>query len=155
MVSCLVSLIVISLQDEMKATTTFLSLFAVAASSVVSAFTAAAPRQIQGHEHCARIQSTHLFIFGNAFKNDDSLGKPKSAGLTNGPKINEVTVNGKPIKAVAGQKVSQVMAAARVKMTYSCREGNCGTCELLINGRVEKACVAKLPQGKCTIQTYN
>ena len=93
-------------------------------------------------------------LFSNAFKNDDSLGKPQNAGLKKGPNVNEITVNGKPVKAVAGQKVSQVMAAARVKMTYSCRKGNCGTCELLMNGRVEKACNAKIPSGKCTIQTY-
>jgi hypothetical protein len=35
-----------------------------------------------------------------------------------GPNVSEVTVNGKPVKAVAGQKVSQVMAAARVKVNY-------------------------------------
>jgi len=101
------------------------------------------------------MQSTHLDLFGNAFQNDDSLGKPKNAGLTNGPKVSEVTVNGKPVKAVAGQKVSQVLAGARVKMTYSCQKGNCGTCEMLMNGRIEKACLAKIPQGKCSIQTYN
>ncbi|KAL7463175.1 hypothetical protein ACHAXS_003554 [Conticribra weissflogii] len=134
-----------------------------------------------------------------AFSNDESLGKPKNAGLKNGPKFSEVTVNGKPVKAVAGQKVSQVMNAARVKVTYSCRkgenlngsflfrkvlncsnsfrfilpikfllqsnltrdifsfsngfEGDCGTCELLMNGRVEKACTAVIPSGKCMIQT--
>ena len=65
----------------------------------------------------------------------------------------EVTVNGKPMNAKAGQKVSQVMKAAGVKMTYSCNKGNCGTCELFMNGRIEKACVAKIPSGKVTIQT--
>jgi|Transcript_13766 ferredoxin len=137
----------------MKATT-ILSLFAAAAvPSATTAFTAA-PTPIQRCQD-ARIQATQLNLFGNAFKNDDSLGKPQNAGLTNGPKINEVTINGKPVKAVAGQKVSKVMASARVKMTYSCQKGNCGTCEMLMNGRVEKACLAKIPQGKCTIQTYN
>lgn len=38
--------------------------------------------------------------------------------LSKGPNVSDVTVNGKPVKAVAGQKVSQVMAASRVKMTY-------------------------------------
>jgi len=70
-----------------------------------------------------------------------------------GPKFSEVTVNGIPVKAVAGQKVSQVMNTARVKVTYSCRKGDCGTCELFMNGRVEKACTALIPSGKCTIQT--
>ncbi|KAL9185389.1 hypothetical protein ACHAXT_003166 [Thalassiosira profunda] len=97
---------------------------------------------------------SQLHIFGNAFANDDSLGKRDNPGLKKGPKVAEVTVNGKPVKAVAGQKLSQVLAGARVKMTYSCRKGNCGTCELLVNGRVEKACNAKIPSGKCTINTY-
>lgn len=115
----------------MKATASILSLFAaVACAPVATAFTAA-PGQILRCGNCARMQSTHLDLFGNAFQNDDSLGKPKNAGLTNGPKVSEVTVNGKPVKAVAGQKVSQVLAGARVKMTYSCQKGNCGTCEMV------------------------
>jgi len=36
----------------------------------------------------------------------------------------------------------------------SCKKGNCGTCELLMNGRIEKACVAKIPAGKVKIQSY-
>ncbi|KAL7546165.1 hypothetical protein ACHAWF_009507 [Thalassiosira exigua] len=110
------------------------------------------------HEISLRRPASQLDMFGNAMKgafaNDDSLGKRQNAGLKKGPNVSEVTVNGKPVKAVAGQKVSQVLASARVKMTYSCRKGNCGTCELLMNGRVEKACNAKIPSGKCSIQTY-
>lgn len=136
----------------MKSTTILSLVAAVAVPHASTAFTA--PTPIHRCQENARIQSTQLDLFGNAFKNDDSLGKPQNAGLTNGPKINEVTINGKPVKAVAGQKVSKVLASARVKMTYSCQKGNCGTCEMLMNGRVEKACLAKIPQGKCTIQTY-
>jgi succinate dehydrogenase/fumarate reductase-like Fe-S protein len=73
--------------------------------------------------------------------------------LPKGPDVSEVTINGTPVKAVAGQKVSQVLAAAKVKVTYSCRKGDCGTCELFMNGRIEKACNAKIPQGKCVITT--
>ena len=135
--------------------TTIVTIFVavVTGPSATTAFTVS-PTPIQRCQE-NRISSTQLDIFGNAFKNDDSLGKPQNAGLTNGPKINEVTINGKPVKAVAGQKVSKVLASARVKMTYSCQKGNCGTCEMLMNGRVEKACLAKIPQGKCNIQTYN
>lgn len=64
------------------------------------------------------IMHSRLNMFGNAFTNDDSLGARENAGLKKGPKVAEVTVNGKPVKATAGQKVSKVMAAARVKMTY-------------------------------------
>ena len=107
--------------------TGILSLLAASACTCTTTAFTSAPTQIQ----TARIPTTQLHIFGNAFKNDDSLGKPKDAGLTNGPKVNDVTINGKPVKAVAGQKVSQVLAGARVKMTYSCQKGNCGTCEMV------------------------
>uniref|UniRef100_A0A7S1CYE3 2Fe-2S ferredoxin-type domain-containing protein n=1 Tax=Cyclophora tenuis TaxID=216820 RepID=A0A7S1CYE3_CYCTE len=103
-----------------------------------------------------------LHLFGDALKgafaNDPTLGKKnkESAGLKGGgPKYDQVTLNGKPIKAVAGQKVSQVAAAARVKITYSCKKGDCGTCEILMNGRMTKACQAKIPAGKCDMQTLS
>jgi hypothetical protein len=41
-----------------------------------------------------------------------------SSPLIQGPNVSDVIVNGTPVKAVAGQKVSQVMAAARVKINY-------------------------------------
>uniref|UniRef100_A0A7S4JWQ5 2Fe-2S ferredoxin-type domain-containing protein n=1 Tax=Odontella aurita TaxID=265563 RepID=A0A7S4JWQ5_9STRA len=103
--------------------------------------------------------TTELSIFGNAlkgaFSNDDSLGKQQNAGLKGGPDYTEVTINGKQVKAVVGQKVSQVAASARVKISYSCKKGDCGTCEINMNGRVVKACQGVIPKGKCNIQTYN
>lgn len=78
----------------------------VVCASSVSAFSPA-----QQHSP-SRIASTKLNIFGglkDAFSNDDSLGKVQNAGLTGGPKVNEnVSINGKPVNAVVGQKVSQV-----------------------------------------------
>ena len=101
--------------------------------------------------------ATPLHMFGNlkgAFSNDKSLGKvDASPGLKGGPNVSECTINGKPVKAVAGQKVSQVAAAARVKITYSCKKGDCGTCEIMQNGRIVKACQAKINSGKCDIRT--
>mmetsp|Transcript_20429 Transcript_20429/g.44253 ORF Transcript_20429/g.44253 Transcript_20429/m.44253 type:complete len:136 (-) Transcript_20429:290-697(-) len=124
--------------------------------SIIAVYSASAFTAPPANDRNLRISSspTQLDIFGKAFANDDSLGKRENAGLKKGPNVNEVTVNGKPAKAVAGQKVSQVLAAAKVKMTYSCRKGNCGTCEFIMNGRVEKACGAVMPRGKCTISTY-
>eukprot|EP00562_Extubocellulus_spinifer_P005862 CAMPEP_0178523130 /NCGR_PEP_ID=MMETSP0696-20121128/28917_1 /TAXON_ID=265572 /ORGANISM="Extubocellulus spinifer, Strain CCMP396" /LENGTH=147 /DNA_ID=CAMNT_0020154321 /DNA_START=56 /DNA_END=499 /DNA_ORIENTATION=+ len=103
-----------------------------------------------------RAQRSSLNIFGNlkgAFANDDSLGKADNAGLKGGPNFSQTTINGKPVKAVANQKVSQVAAAARVKITYSCKKGDCGTCEVMMNGRIVKACQAKITSGKCDINT--
>lgn len=102
--------------------------------------------------------TTSLNIFGGlkgAFSNDDSLGAAKNEGLKNGPRYNEnVTVNGKAVpKVVVDQKISQVCASARVKVPYNCQNGECGTCTVKINGRQAKACVSKVPTGKCVIET--
>lgn len=104
--------------------------------------------------------STSLNIFGGlkgAFSNDDSLGKAANAGLSGGPRYNEnVTVNGKSVpNVVVDQKISQVCASARVKVPYNCQNGECGTCTVNMNGRKIKACVSKVPAGKCAIQTLN
>ena len=107
---------------------------------------------------CRASSTTALHLFGGlkgAFGNDDSLGKQENAGIKGGPKFNDkVTFNKKAIKAIPGQKVSRVAAAARVKITYSCKKGDCGTCEMMMNGRVVKACQATIPTGKCDMQTF-
>lgn len=65
-----------------------------------------------------------------------------------------INSNGKPVKnAVVDQKISQVCAAARVKVSYNCQNGECGTCEMKVNGRKVRACVGKVPAGKCAITT--
>ena len=92
--------------------------------------TFASPTQLEG-------------LFGglqDAFKNDESLGKPQNAGLKNGPKFNEnVTVNGKPVPgAVAGQKLTVVAGKVRVRIPVDCQNGECGTCRVKLNGRVVK-----------------
>uniref|UniRef100_A0A7S2HL78 2Fe-2S ferredoxin-type domain-containing protein n=1 Tax=Helicotheca tamesis TaxID=374047 RepID=A0A7S2HL78_9STRA len=101
--------------------------------------------------------STSLNIFGGlkgAFANDDSLGAVENAGLKGGPNENDqVTINGKPVKAIVGQKVSVVAAAARVKIPYSCKNGDCGTCMIKMNNRKVKACQMTIPAKKCAIET--
>lgn len=94
--------------------------------------------------------------FGDAFKSDDSLGKAENAGLKGGPKYNEqVTINGKPVKAVVGQAVKNVANSARVKIRYDCQKGDCGTCMIKMNGKKVKACQMKIPSGRCVIQTLD
>jgi succinate dehydrogenase/fumarate reductase-like Fe-S protein len=71
-----------------------------------------------------------------------------------GPKQNEnVSINGKDVKAIVGQKVSVVAAQSRVKISYNCKAGDCGTCNIKMNGRTVKACQQLIPAGKCNIQT--
>jgi ferredoxin len=102
---------------------------------------------------------TSLNLFGDAlkgaFSNDDNLGKRKNEGLAGGPNYNEaVTVNGKAVPgSVVGQKLTVVAGRARVKIPVNCQQGDCGTCEVMMNGRKVKACQTLLPKGKCAINT--
>ena len=91
----------------------------------------------------------------DAFKNDESLGKPQNAGLKNGPNYNEqVTVNGMNVpNAVVGQKLTVVASRVRVKIPVNCQKGDCGTCMVNLNGRKVKACQTSLPSGKASITT--
>jgi len=81
--------------------------------------------------------TTRLNGLMDAFKNDETLGKPQNAGLKNGPNYNDnVTINGKPVKgAVVGQKLTVVAGRARVKIPVNCQNGDCGTCMVKFNGR--------------------
>ena len=89
--------------------TNYVTLLIVTSCNVTSSAFVGPRRVVQG--------TSTLHGWMDAFKNDESLGKPQNAGLTNGPKYNEnVTINGKPVKAVVGQKVSDVAAAARAKI---------------------------------------
>jgi ferredoxin len=114
-----------------------------------------------GSSHAFVIQTmqppsaTKLHGWADAFKNDESLGKPDNAGLKNGPKYNEnVTVNGVAVQgAVVGQKLTVVAQRARVKIPVNCQKGDCGTCMVSFNGRKVKACQTTLPAGKAVIQT--
>jgi ferredoxin len=94
-------------------------------------------------------------MFKGAFSNDDDLGARKNEGLAGGPNYNEnVTVNGKPVKgAVVGQKLTVVAGKVRVKIPVNCQQGDCGTCEVNMNGRKVKACQTALGKGKCDINT--
>mmetsp|Transcript_10091 Transcript_10091/g.15116 ORF Transcript_10091/g.15116 Transcript_10091/m.15116 type:complete len:141 (+) Transcript_10091:82-504(+) len=124
-------------------------------ASTSNAFSVAPP---SSQRITSQSSSTQLHIFGDAlkgaFSNDESLGKAQNAGLKNGPNENEkVTINGKKVKAIVGQKVSVVAAQARVKISYNCKAGDCGTCNVKMNGRTVKACQMIIPSGKCDLRT--
>merc|ERR1712194_396417 len=133
--------------------------FLAVAMTIILSFTPAhsfAPSTAHGPHTISRT-STSLNFFGGlkgAFANEENDG-PQNAGLSNGPRYDDqVTVNGKKVpKAVVDQKISLVCNAARVKVPYNCNNGDCGTCTVRINGRPVRACVSKVPAGKCSIKT--
>lgn len=97
---------------------------------------------------------SHSLISRKNVGSESALGffgkKSENPGQSN----DSQTFNGKPIKAKVGEKVSVVAKKAKIPVTYSCRKGDCGTCEIMMNGLIVKACQEKIPSGKCVIKTF-
>jgi ferredoxin len=90
-------------------------------------------------------RASPVMIFGNAFKNDPGLGK--ASGPAKKPTVTIEFSNGKTVSAIPGQKLSDVARAAGAKIQYDCKNGDCGTCTVKLNGRAVRTCVAKVPSG--------
>jgi ferredoxin len=56
-----------------------------------------------------------------------------------------LSYNGKKKDFKPGTPLSKAVAALGVKPTYSCKKGDCATCEIFLAGRLTKPCVAKVP----------
>jgi ferredoxin len=84
-------------------------------------------------------------MFKKAFENEN-MAPPAPAGLNRVPDTVKVRfVGGNIVDAYPGQRISIVANKARCKIKYDCREGDCGTCTVKINGKKVKACQASLP----------
>lgn len=80
-----------------------------------------------------------------AFENESFDDKP-SAGLSGGArKMVDISVCGKKTQAIPGQRMKDIVRAARAPIRFNCEDGKCGTCECLVNGRKTRVCVAKVP----------
>jgi len=86
-------------------------------------------------------------MFAKAMANDPNLPPAKNPGLSKDPTVVEVEFlpSKKVVKAVLGQSVATIAQAAKVDIKYSCKKGECGTCEVNFNGKIVKACQSSLP----------
>ncbi|CAM9465160.1 unnamed protein product [Choristocarpus tenellus] len=85
-----------------------------------------------------------------AFANED-YGEKKNPGLKNKPQTCTVTVNGRKVQAVQGQKLRDVVKASGAKIEYNCSKGDCGTCESMVDGKKTRVCKAIVPRNKSTL----
>ena len=51
----------------------------------------------------------------------------------------------KATKAIVGQPLSEVASQADQFIRYKCKKGECGTCEVQVNGKWVRTCVATVP----------
>lgn len=92
------------------------------------------------------VRAAPIMLFGKAFGNDANLGKAPAGGA-NKPPVEIAFSNGKTVNAIAGQSLADVARTAGAKIRYDCKNGDCGTCTVKLNGRAVRACVAKVPAG--------
>jgi len=103
----------------------------------------------------------------SAFENDDELGEAGPAGLKTKAKIHRITWVGpdpegmaalfeKPEEsiqeAIAGYDLKMLADQADIPLKFSCMQGTCGICDVLVDGETVPACTAKMPNRDCTIQ---
>ena len=89
-------------------------------------------------------------FFDNAFKNESFDNKPKAGGAP-AKKTVPVKIGSRTVQAMPGQRMKDVVRAARAPIKFNCEDGQCGTCESKVDGRVTRVCVAKIPARGCTI----
>ncbi len=53
----------------------------------------------------------------------------------------------KVVQAAAGQPLKDVAQAARIPIKYNCKKGECGTCEVELNGKKVRTCTGIVPRG--------
>ena len=91
-------------------------------------------------------------FFDNAFKNESFDKKPPAGGgLSTQKKTVAVKIGSRTVQALPGQRMKDVVRAARAPIKFNCEDGQCGTCESKVDGRVTRVCVAKIPARGCTI----
>ena len=56
------------------------------------------------------------------------------------------TFKGKNVEAKPGTPLKPVAAKLGVPVEFACENGQCGTCESKLNGRITRVCVAKVPK---------
>ncbi|KAJ8598209.1 hypothetical protein CTAYLR_005542 [Chrysophaeum taylorii] len=91
-----------------------------------------------------RVDMGFMDGFKKAFENEQFDAKP-SAGLSGTKAPIEVVICGKKSQGLPGQRMKDLVRSARAPIKFNCENGECGTCECLVNGRKVRVCMAKVP----------
>lgn len=91
--------------------------------------------------HRNRFTPTLKAFLGNIFNNEKTSA---TAVQVSGTKIEFLPAK-VCTQARVGQPLSEVAVAAGIQINYKCKKGECGTCEVNINGKWVKACQETIP----------
>lgn len=51
----------------------------------------------------------------------------------------------------AGQPLSLGAVRTGLRLSFQCKQGSCGSCEMLLDGKVTRSCITKVPKNKTKI----
>ena len=89
-----------------------------------------------------RLRTSLGITFGNIFNGKRNDNKPTSSPVMTTIEFLPTKVT---IEAFEGQSLEEVAAAAGVEIKYKCKKGECGTCEVNVDGKWIKACQTTIP----------
>jgi hypothetical protein len=90
-----------------------------------------------------------------ALANDPNLTPAQNPGLSKAPEYANIEfIKGsvtKQVRAIKGEALRTIASQAGVSIKYSCKKGECRTCEVTLNGKTVKACQSYLPGGSVKV----
>lgn len=112
----------------------------------MSAFLMVPTRRSETSRSLIRREMGFMDGLKKAFENDPAYETNKpSAGLASSKKLVDVSICGKRTQAIPGQRMKDLVRAARAPIRFNCENGACGTCESIVNGRRVRVCTYKVP----------
>ena len=76
---------------------------------------------------------------------------PAKAGGAPAKKTVPVTIGSRTVQALPNQRLKDVVRAARAPIKFNCENGQCGTCENRVDGRLARICTMSVPARGCKI----
>lgn len=71
--------------------------------------------------------------------------QPRAAASTSAIQMTVLTYGNKKKDFKPGSPLAKACAALGVKPKYSCKKGDCATCQILVAGQFTRACIGKVP----------
>ncbi|CAM9804757.1 unnamed protein product, partial [Laminaria digitata] len=99
-------------------------------------------------------QQSEAFVGGGIMASRVTAAGPRRSNnsLKMADVVVEFTQSKKTVNAVVGTPLSQLCAKNKIKVKYSCKQGDCATCSINIDGRNVKACQGKVPASRRIIK---
>ena len=94
-----------------------------------------------------------LSVICTALSYQHTSGAPLNVGLTRTTtlQLGAIAKNldtGKELEIMSGQPMSLAAVKTGLRLSFQCKAGTCGSCEFLLDGKVTRSCITKVPNKK-------